>query len=339
MSYYNRGRSRDDGRPAVPAGQRLDGGHLSPLSMFAGKVRRHIEWARRDGLARLIEEDELNPVDRVRQRLVKRQWQHRHGVAPGQARPVFLVGLQRSGTNMMVRGLDRAPEFEVHNENDRRAFQQYRIRSFDAIEGVVKSSRHGFVLFKPLCDSHRVDELLGHPFGDVPSLAVWAVRGAEGRARSSVAKFGDHDRDVVATIAASGGGNLWQAQRLSPATLETIRSFDCAALSPESASALFWWARNGLFFDLGLHRRDDVVVASYERFVADPRREMRRLAAFLGLEYRDALVEHIDDRDRQKAARPSKIDPDVRALCDAMEARFDEVASRDVCHRAVTIGP
>ena len=39
--------------------------------------------------------------------------------AAGLATPVYLVGLQRSGTNMLARGLDIAPEFEVHNENDR----------------------------------------------------------------------------------------------------------------------------------------------------------------------------------------------------------------------------
>lgn len=316
--------------PVLFAGQPLDGRHVSSLSFSAGKMLRHVQWARRDGLARLIEEDELNPVDRVRQCLVKREWRRRHGVAPGQARPVFLVGLQRSGTNMMMRGLDQAPEFEVHNENDRRTFDRYRLRPLPAIESVVKASRHCFVLFKPLCDSHRTDELLNHCFGDVAPLAVWAVRGADGRARSSVAKFGDHDRDVLMTIADDPNAKIWQAQRLSVDTLETIKRFDCAALSPESAAALYWWARNSVFFDLGLDGRDDVVVASYERFVSNPRQEMRKLCAFLGLELRDGLIDHIDDRYRRRRASALILDPNVRALCEAMEARFDSLASRQV---------
>ena len=46
-------------------------------------------------------------------------------------RPVYLVGLQRSGTNMLARGLDIAPEFEVHNENDRAVFDHYLLRDDD----------------------------------------------------------------------------------------------------------------------------------------------------------------------------------------------------------------
>jgi hypothetical protein len=35
---------------------------------------------------------------------------------------LFLVGVQRSGTNMMAHGLDEAPEFEVYNEGNVKAF-------------------------------------------------------------------------------------------------------------------------------------------------------------------------------------------------------------------------
>ena len=56
---------------------------------------------------------------------------------------------------MLTRGLERAPEFEVHNENDGAAFDRFMLRGDAVVETIVRRSGHRFVLFKPLCDSHR----------------------------------------------------------------------------------------------------------------------------------------------------------------------------------------
>src|SRR3954471_4146262 len=153
----------------------------------ARRVARHVRWARREGLRRLIAEDRLDPVDRVRTAWSKRRWRSRHGGAPGEARAVYLVGLQRSGTNMLVRGLDAAPEVESRNENDAVLFRRFRLRGDDVLLDVLGRSRHRVVLVKPLCDSHRVASLLG--LGS-DARALWMWRDADDRARSEVAKFG-----------------------------------------------------------------------------------------------------------------------------------------------------
>lgn len=300
-------------------GQRLDGAAQPALPFLIGKIRRHWRWASSDGLKRLVEEDELNPIERGALALRKRRWRARHDVPPGAARPIFVVGVQRSGTNMVMRGLDRAPEFEVHGENDRRAFFRYLLR--DDADEIIRSSRSRYVLFKPLCDSHRIDQLLDrHSSRD--AAALWVYRSVDGRARSAVAKFGDHDRAVLEAIASNVGDGLWQAQRLSPATVDVIRSLEPAGLSPETASALFWWARNSLFFDLGFAGRKDVLPVSYDAFVRDPAREMRRLCHFLGFPYRTDLVAHVEGRGTG-AGTPPMIDGRVRSLCDALLHRFD----------------
>src|SRR5438105_2410693 len=95
----------------------------SRLRYLQRKIMRHWYWGRTQGFGRLIEEDQLNPVDRFTSAYGKWRWRHQHGGAPGTAVPVYLVGLQRSGTNMLVRGLEQSPEFEVHNENDPKAFR------------------------------------------------------------------------------------------------------------------------------------------------------------------------------------------------------------------------
>lgn len=294
------------------------------LRRFGRRVLRHVEWARSQGLARLIEEDQLNPFLRASNRTRKLLWRRRHGL-PGHARPVYLVGVQRSGTNMIVRGLEALPEFEVHNENDRRVFSRYRLRSDEVVQSVIAASPHRFVLFKPLADSHRVDDLLGID-SPRPAVAIWAYRPVDGRVRSALAKFGDANLRVLREVAAGEGAQRWQAQRLSEQSLELVRSFDYDRLTPASAAALFWYLRNALYFELGLNERDDVTLVSYRSLVEHPEETMRPMCSFLGLDFDPRLVAHIKNRARGSAA-PVDLDPVVRRACQELQDRLDRAAA------------
>jgi Sulfotransferase family len=320
------------GYPLRPAGAHADGGETifdrapageGASSRLARRVRRHLRWGRTEGFSRLVEEDELNPITRARVAASKWEWRRSHPRAAGLATPVYLVGLQRSGTNMLARGLDIAPEFEVHNENDRTVFDHFLLRDDDVVRRVVMSSRHEYVLFKPLCDSHRVDHLLDALGTPSPGRAIWAYRDVDGRVRSAVSKFGRNNLLTLRDIAAGKGAGMWQAQRLPQATLAEIASYDYATMTAETAAALFWWIRNGLYFETGLDRRDDVLLASYQDMLATPVAAMQSICTFLDLTYRPALIEHIAPRGRG-SPRPLDLDPRVRALCDHLQDRLDE---------------
>lgn len=287
------------------------------------RLRRHLRWGQTEGFSRLVEEDELNPVTRARVAASKWQWRRSHPRAAGLATPVYLVGLQRSGTNMLARGLDIAPEFEVHNENDREVFDHFLLRDDDVVRRVVLASRQEYVLFKPLCDLHRVDHLLDTLGTPSPGRAIWAYRDVDGRVRSAVSKFGRNNLLTLRDIAAGKGAGMWQAQRLSKTTLDEIASYDYATMTPETAAALFWWIRNGLYFETGLDRRDDVLLASYQDMLATPVVAMQAICRFLGLTYRSDLIEHISPRG-PGGAKPLDIDPRVRALCDHLQTSLDE---------------
>ena len=311
---------------AVLPEERSDWGRLRE------RARRHVEWVRRDGLARLVEEDGLDPRERIGAAVRARRWRRDHAVEPGTARAAFVVGVQRSGTNMVVRGIEHDPAVEVHNENDRRAFARFQLRDDAVMRGLVSSSRHELVLFKPLCDSHRTGDLLdGLTAVGTDARAVWVFRGVDGRARSAVQKFGDVNRRVLADIAAGRAGDRWQARRLSEASLELIRSVDPERLDAHSAAALFWLVRNRLYFEQDLAERADVHLVGYERVVADPETEIAGLARFLGVGYTPDLHTHIDRR----AARvsPLELDPRVRVACTELEALLAEAAERSFRRR------
>ena len=234
---------------------------------------------------------------------------------------------------MLARGLDMAPEFEVRNENDRTAFAHYLLRDDAVIRRIITASKHQFVLFKPLCDSHRIDHLLDSLETPSPGRAIWAYRDVDGRVRSAVSKFGRNNLFVLRDIADGRRPGMWQAERLSEDTLEQIRSFDYSTMTPESAAALFWWVRNSLYFELGLDRRNDVLLTSYQDMLATPAPAMRHICRFLGFEFRPALIEHIAPR-ASGGGRPLELDPRVRLLCTS----FRTASTRRCVFRA-RVGP
>lgn len=295
------------------------------LARAQARIGRHLRWARNDGISRLIEEDHLDPRERVALAYRKAQWRHTHRAQAGSAQAVFVFGVQRSGTNMVLRGLENASEVEVHNENDRKAFNRFALRGDEVVRHIVERSRHQLVLFKPLIDSDQAGRLLDELPLATPPLAVWAYRGVDGRARSAVAKFGDVNRRVLSEIADGVGLDRWQARGLSPETLDFIRSLQPADLTPESAAALFWWVRNQLFFSQGLDQRADVHLVAYEQVVADPVTTMQPLVRFVGLEWNEHFVAHVHEREGAKQPRLA-LDERVRTVCDELEARLADTA-------------
>jgi hypothetical protein len=291
----------------------------------ARRAWRHVRWAQAHGVRRLLEEDGLDPVTRTTNAWRKQRWRLTHSVPAGSAVPVYLVGVQRSGTNMVVRGLEASPEVEVRNENDKGAFVRYQLRPDGDVRRLVGDSRHRYVLFKPLCDSHRVAHLLDDLGTASPGRAIWAYRDVEGRVRSALAKFGQVNHTVLAEIAAGNGGSRWQAQGLSEASMDLLRSMEWDRVTPETASALFWYVRNALYFELGLHGRDDVTLVSYGRFVSGPEPTMRALCSFLGLSYDPAMATHIGARSAPHHEALA-IDPAVRRVCGELQDRLDAAA-------------
>jgi hypothetical protein len=285
-------------------------------------ARRALDWGRAEGFSRLVEESQMNPVERVTTAARDAAWRSSHGMPKGLATPVFLFGVQRSGTNMVVRGLEASPAFEVHNENDRRAFDRYQLRPLDRIRAIVCASRARYVLFKPLCDCDRATEILDGLGTPMPPRAIWAYRGVDARVRSALAKFGDVNLRVLSDIAAGRGLDRWQARNISNETMSLIRSFDWSTMTPASAAALFWYVRNVAYFDQHLDERDDVVVVSYEQLTEGPRRVLEPVAAALGARWDDRFVAHIDRR--SAAGRtPLELHPRVREVCDSLGVRLD----------------
>jgi hypothetical protein len=286
---------------------------------------RNAQWARSQGVRRLVEEHEVRPVRTVTAAARGARWRRVHGVVPGQATAVFVGGVHRSGTNMFVRGLAALPEVEAFNEGDRAAFQRYRLRPDPVVRELVARSRQRFVVIKPLLESDRLSALLDSLGTPVPPRGVWVYRDVDGRVRSAVAKFGSNALEAMSAVASGDGGDLWQSRGLSTHSVDLIRSIHWTRASPEDGAALLWCVRNRMFFEQGLDRRDDVLPVSYCRLVDDPEGSMRRVCGDLDAEWRPAASIHIDRR-AADVVRPVHLDPAIRQICDHMLVDLDAAA-------------
>jgi lipopolysaccharide/colanic/teichoic acid biosynthesis glycosyltransferase len=319
--------ARHPSRTAVEAQE----AHETAARRWKRLLAQNVRWARRQGVRSLVEEHELHPIRRAAAAKRRARWRWTSGVAPGEAVAVFTVGMQRSGTNMVVRGLGALPEFEIHNEGDRRAFERYRLRPDPVIREIVKRSRHRFVLFKPLCETHRLTQLLDELATPQSPKALWAYRGVDGRVRSAVTKFGPAASDALRAIAGGSGGALWQALGLSVDSLRLIGSLDWNAATAEDGAALLWYVRNRLFFEQQVDRRHDVLLLSYTELTRSPKETMRGVCDFLGAEWRPAVSAHIDAR-AARSKPPVELHPEIRVRCDALESALDEAAAAPRAH-------
>jgi hypothetical protein len=241
-------------------------------------------------------------------------------VAPG-ALPLFIIGAQRSGTEVLVEALRKSPLVKVYNEHQNSvAFRAFSLRSDDVVRNLVVKSRCRCVAFKALNDSHRIVHLLEHLGTPAHGRAIWIYRSVEARVRSAVARFGDDELRILRRIA--DGSLIGWERYLSEKKVELVHSFDYDDMTPESAAALYWYLRNSLFFELDLGQREDVLLASYEAIVAEPAHALKDICAFLGVPCSARLHDHIAPRP-MPIERPLEIDGQLGRLCAELYERLE----------------
>ncbi|MDP9341273.1 MAG: sulfotransferase [Actinomycetota bacterium] len=238
----------------------------------------------------------------------------------GRAAPVFVLGCQRSGTNMLLAVLEASPETWTYNEDNPRAFRRFRLRDLERISWLTERARCRSVAFKALCDSQHADRLLERfPQGRV----VWLLRDCAPVADSAVRKWGDGQLRLVRRIAGDAPFDHWLAERVPEPRRELVRELVARDLSLHSAAALKWYLRNELYFDRELDRVPDrAMLVRYEDVVADPEARFAEVFRFAGLGFDPAFVREVSG-DR-RGPEPD-IDPEVRELCDDLAARLDRV--------------
>lgn len=194
--------------------------------------------------------------------------------------PVFVLGLQRSGTNMIMDVLHLRDDTEVFSESrENAAFDGYLLRDLQLIEGLIARSWAPFMCFKPISDSHRAEELIERfPYGRF----IWIYRQYQDVANSRLRLFSDANR-AIRLICRGESGAGWFDRGVSPATRKVLRSMEVDRLSEFDLACLTWWARNNIFVENALWRHRNVCAVRYEKLASDPGAGFAELFEFLDM--------------------------------------------------------
>jgi hypothetical protein len=237
---------------------------------------------------------------------------------------LLLFGCQRSGTTLMTELLARDPAAKVYPEHselsaaDRR--HGLRLAPIPAVADRVQRSRHPLIVLKPLVESQNATALLA---GLPNARALWMFRHYADVARSNLARFGERNGiKNLRSIAVAAGD--WRSERVSSPVARVVAGHFSDAMNPWDAAALFWWARNALFFEQSLGDRDDVRTCRYEELVADPRRVLLGVYELVGCEPPDPLSVAGVSSASGAQGRPIPISAGIAQLCEELLGRLEK---------------
>ena len=236
----------------------------------------------------------------------------------------FVFGCQRSGTKMVMRVLDAAPDTRVFHENHTVAFQDFQLRSDRVLRALMALNPAPVPVFKPICDSHRAAEILGR----FPTArGLWIVRGADDVANSAVAKWGGHQAELIRAILAGDTETWgWRTAGVTDAVRSALaQACARAPITDHEGALLFWFVRNHAFFDQELHLEPRVRLVHYRHLVSAPEAHFPTVFAHLGARYSSRFVADVNDRSVGRAAPPTAR-PTIRALVDDLTARLEAVS-------------
>jgi hypothetical protein len=264
-------------------------------------------------------------VARAVRRARRYAWQRRH---LDQSRPrtaVFVVGCQRSGTNMLLDMLGRSPQSWIYNEGDRAAFANFRLREHARIAKLVRSSPAPVVAFKSICDAHLVDEWLDRT---PAARAIWIFRDYVDVANSAVRMWGAHQVETIRRIRDGDWEVLdWRGERLSQESLSDVKRLCRDDLSAHEGAVLFWLLRNRFFYDLDLAGDPRVRLVRYEDLVRDPQHCFPSVFEFLELPFESSLVQEARTTSIRKESS-ARLHPDIDALASELQERLIASAAR-----------
>ena len=207
--------------------------------------------------------------------------------APGQPKTVLhIVGCQRSGTSMIHHlfrlDWDAVTYDEISPLSVGDKVEGLRWAPLPQIHQAIAADRAPFVACKPLVESQNLSDLLAL-FAD--SKAIWMYRDYRDVVKSNLEYFGPRTGHLDLAPILAGDGSNWRAEKLDPVVREKIRQLYSAEMTTNDAAALYWYARNSLFFSGGLAEDSRVKVCCYADLVTRPAVVMAAAYQFIGRDY------------------------------------------------------
>ncbi|WP_022948486.1 sulfotransferase [Methylohalobius crimeensis] len=234
-----------------------------------------------------------------------------------QARVLFVAGVQRSGTNMLMDVLERSLQTEVFHERDPRAFVNYHLRDIPHIQELVKRSRAEVVVLKCLMESQKLRDLLA-TFPQ--SRGVWMFRHYNDVVNSMIKSFRNQAAQVK-RIARDKNSDGWLGEQMSDETHNLVVRLTRSELDDANAAAIQWYFRNIRFFEQDFADDQRVELVHYDTLVKRPEEEVQRLFTAHHLKFSKSITKFINSRSICLHNAPT-LRQDVTDICDQLYTRL-----------------
>lgn len=240
----------------------------------------------------------------------------------------FVAGVHRSGTNMMMRILERSIDTDVFHESDARAFNNYMMRGDETIRGLVERSPSRRPVFKALHEAHELRTLMTK---FQPSRSIWMYRHFDDVVNSILERW-PGSRNMMDQIITRGDAGVWRGLGMTDRTRELLVSLYHESMNDATITALFWYQRNQLLFDQKLECDRHCMLVNYEELTQTPVENVRAICRFLNITYAGYMHSMVHAHSIAKRTSPP-IEPPVRALCQDLHERLLEASrtSRQRC--------
>lgn len=236
---------------------------------------------------------------------------------------IWVAGVQRSGTNMIMNIFDAHPLTFVCHEADKRTYKDYSLKPLPDLERYFKRKLAPVIVAKALLDSDRLIDLHAHFPG---SKAIWPVRNFHDVINSHMVLWPEF-REQIDEIAKGQTVTKWRGRNISPETRAVIEKLYTKDASIQDCKALFWYLRNDYIFQNNLAESDSMLLMRYEDLVQNPQAGAQILSDFSGLPFDDRMAFGIHARSIKKAPIPD-LNKKIETACLEMQDRLTAASVR-----------
>lgn len=248
----------------------------------------------------------------------------KHGNSEKPKTILFIIGCQRSGTSLMTRIFENDFKTKIYNERSVLSSDDKingkRLNSLDKVKKIIDNDRVEFVVVKPLVESQNANQLLEF-FPN--SKALWMFRNYRDVVSSNLKLFGIQRgiRNLKPIVLRES--NNWRSEHVSEYTRDIINQYFSEDMNPYDAAALFWFARNRIFFEKNLDSSSAVGMCRYEDLVVQPKITMKNNYKFLGVEFPSEKI--LDDIKRSSIGKGDGVDisEEIDSLCRELLVRLE----------------
>ena len=167
------------------------------------------------------------------------------------------------------------------------------------------------VAAKPLVESDRALALMD---AAEPVKAIWMLRHYGGVAHSNLRRFGPENAFRDLQPFRDEDSLNWRCRGAAKKTRETVVGLMHEGLSPLDAAALFWWARNQLYFEQRLWCDERIRIVRYEQACNRSEQMVQALSAYVGISLPLHSIAY-NVRPQAGAVAATDLHPDVDRLC------------------------